>query len=60
VYDYVASKVAWLASPYSLIGTADQIASQLRERRERLGVSYITVCEKDLDSVATVIEILKP
>ena len=47
-----------LSSPYALIGTADQIASQLRERRDRLGVSYITVFEKDLDTMASIIELL--
>ena len=47
-----------LSSPYALIGTADQIASQLREQRDRLGVSYITVFEKDLDTMASIIELL--
>jgi len=48
-----------LSSPYSLIGTAEQIADQLRERRDRLGISYITVFEKDLEPMARVIELLK-
>jgi probable F420-dependent oxidoreductase len=48
-----------LSSPYALIGTADQIAGQLREERARLGVSYITVFEKDLDTMAGIIELLK-
>jgi hypothetical protein len=48
-----------LSSPYSLIGTAQQIADQLVERRDRLGVTYITVFEKDLDTMAPVIELLK-
>jgi probable F420-dependent oxidoreductase len=39
-----------LSSPYSLFGTEQQIADQLRERRERLGVSYITVFEKDVEA----------
>lgn len=48
-----------LSSPYSLIGTERQIAEQLRERRERLGVSYITVFEKDLDAMLPVIDLLR-
>ena len=48
-----------LSSPYALIGTANQIASQLREQRDRLGVSYITVFEKDLDTMTHIIELLK-
>lgn len=45
-----------LSSPYGLIGTPEQIADQLLDRRERLGISYITVFEKDLDAMADVIE----
>ncbi len=48
-----------LTSPYSLIGTSHEIAEQLQERRHRLGVSYITVFEKDLDAMASVIELLR-
>lgn len=43
-------------SPYVLIGSPDAIAEQLLERRARLGVSYVTVFEKDLDTFAPVIE----
>jgi hypothetical protein len=45
--------------PNALFGTASQIADQLREQRDRLGVSYITVFEKDLDTMAGVIDLLK-
>jgi alkanesulfonate monooxygenase SsuD/methylene tetrahydromethanopterin reductase-like flavin-dependent oxidoreductase (luciferase family) len=48
-----------LSSPYSLIGTPRQITDQLRERRDRLGVSYITVFEKDADAMAKVIELVR-
>jgi len=48
-----------LSSPYGLIGTADQIAAQLRDRRDRLGISYITVFEKDMDAMTEIIELLK-
>jgi hypothetical protein len=47
-----------LSSPYSLIGTDTEIAEQLRERRARLGVSYITVFEKDLEAMASIIDLL--
>ena len=48
-----------LRSPYGLIGTPDQIAEQVRERRDRLGVSYITVFEKDLEHMEKVIDLLR-
>ena len=43
-------------SPYILIGSPAGIAEQLLERRERLGVSYVTVFEKDLGAFASIIE----
>jgi probable F420-dependent oxidoreductase len=48
-----------LSSPYSLIGTVQEIADQIRHRRDRLGVSYITVFEKDLDVMAEIIRLLR-
>lgn len=48
-----------LTSPYGLIGTEDEIADQLREQRDQLGVSYITVFEKDLETMARIIDLLK-
>ena len=48
-----------LSSPYGLIGTPGQIAEQIADRRERLGISYLTVFEKDLDAMAMVIERLR-
>jgi probable F420-dependent oxidoreductase len=44
-----------LESPLVLIGSADQIAQALQQRRERFGISYITVFEKDLENMAKVI-----
>jgi hypothetical protein len=38
-----------------LIGSVDQIAQTLEQRRERFGLSYITVFEKDLENMAKVI-----
>jgi hypothetical protein len=48
-----------LTSPYGLIDTADEIADQLRQQRDLLGVSYITVFEKDLEAMSSVIDLLK-
>jgi hypothetical protein len=38
-----------------LIGSVDQIAEALQQRRERFGLSYITVFEKDLENLGKVI-----
>jgi len=45
-----------LVSPLVLIGSVDDIATTLQRRREELGISSITVFERDLDSFARVIE----
>lgn len=45
--------------PTVFIGTAQQIAEQLIEYRERFGLSYITVGEYNLDALAPVIELLR-
>ncbi|MEO3796706.1 TIGR03621 family F420-dependent LLM class oxidoreductase [Nonomuraea sp. B10E15] len=47
-----------LRLPAVLIGTAAHIAEQLREHRERLGFSYITVLEASMETFAPVIELL--
>jgi probable F420-dependent oxidoreductase len=44
-----------LRTPYLLIGTADEIASQLRASRTRWGFSYITVHEPFMPALAPVI-----
>jgi probable F420-dependent oxidoreductase len=43
-------------TPLVLIGSVDQIAETLAQRRERFGLSYITVFEKDLENLARVID----
>jgi probable F420-dependent oxidoreductase len=43
------------AAPLALIGTAEEIAEQLRARREELGFSYIVVHEAEMDALAPVI-----
>jgi probable F420-dependent oxidoreductase len=42
-------------TPLVLIGSVDQIAETLEQRRERFGISYITVFEKDLENLGKVI-----
>ena len=46
-------------TPLVLIGSVDQIAQTLEQRRERFGLSYITVFEKDLENLAKVIDHLR-
>jgi probable F420-dependent oxidoreductase len=48
-----------LETPFLLIGTAPEIAAQLRERRERFGFSYLTVHEPYMAALAPVIELLR-
>jgi probable F420-dependent oxidoreductase len=43
-------------TPLVLIGSVDQIAQTLEKRRERFGLSYITVFEKDIENLASVID----
>jgi probable F420-dependent oxidoreductase len=47
-----------LASPHALIGTADQIADDLRQRREDFGITYIAVPEYFADAFAPVVTLL--
>jgi probable F420-dependent oxidoreductase len=44
-----------LQTPYLLIGTVDQMAEALHERRERWGFSYVVVHEWSLDTLAPVV-----
>jgi probable F420-dependent oxidoreductase len=46
---------AVLASPAMLIGTVDEIVETLLERRERLGLSYLTVFDRDMHAFAPVV-----
>ena len=44
-----------LAVPYLLIGSVDQICADLLERREKFGISYVTVFEKSMETLAPVV-----
>jgi len=39
-----------------LVGTIDQISEDLRARRSRLGLSYLIVADRDLESAAPLVE----
>ena len=45
-----------LAMPHFLIGTADQLVDDLKERRERYGISYVVVPGEVAESLAPVVE----
>lgn len=45
-----------LQAPYVLIGTEDQICEQLITRRERFGLSYITLFEQSMEAMAPVVK----
>lgn len=51
--DWDADRV--LASPHALIGSVDQVCALLEERRERYGVSYISVGPGSIDAFAPVV-----
>jgi probable F420-dependent oxidoreductase len=44
--------------PHALMGSVDQICATLIERRERYGVSYVTVAQRHLDEFAPVVAAL--
>lgn len=48
-----------LESPHLLIGTPDEMADALLQRRERFGLSYIAIFERDLEAFTPVVRILK-
>ncbi len=43
-------------NPHVLIGTVDALCDQLEERRERFGLSYLTIRDIDMDRFAPVVE----
>jgi probable F420-dependent oxidoreductase len=50
----VARKVV-LETVYVAVGTIDEICETLRQRRERHGISYLTVFERDMEAFAPVV-----
>lgn len=53
--EYGMSTEAVLETPLVLAGTVEQIAETLATRRHRFGLSYFTVFERDMESLAMVI-----
>lgn len=53
---YNVSTEVILQAPYLLIGSVEQICDDLLARRERYGISYISVFENSLEALAPVIE----
>jgi probable F420-dependent oxidoreductase len=49
------SPAAALASPHALAGSVEQIAEDLLARRERWGISYLTISADSLDAFAPVV-----
>jgi probable F420-dependent oxidoreductase len=45
-----------LDTPCLLIGTIDDIVARLRDHRDRLGITYYTVFEHDMDAFAPIVE----
>ena len=45
-----------LETVYVAVGTIDEICETLRQRRERHGISYLTVFERDMEAFAPVVE----
>ena len=43
------------AHPNALIGTADEICDRLVERRERYGISFVTVSDRNLEAFAPIV-----
>jgi hypothetical protein len=46
---------AILSHPHALIGSVDAICDTLCERRERSGISYITVAQRNAEDMAPVV-----
>ena len=44
-----------LAHPHGLFGSVDAVCDELRRRRERFGISYVTVPDTALDAFAPVV-----
>jgi probable F420-dependent oxidoreductase len=50
-----AAQLAWAGSPFVVAGTTDEMCAQLISRRERLGISYVTVPDDLMEPFAPVV-----
>ncbi|MDQ3981689.1 MAG: TIGR03621 family F420-dependent LLM class oxidoreductase, partial [Actinomycetota bacterium] len=46
----------YLALPFGLVGTVDRVVEDLLQRRDELGISYVTVFAEHLETFAAVVE----
>lgn len=53
--DLETSVDSYLALPFGLVGTIDEVVEDLLARRERWGISYVTVFAEHLESFAAVV-----
>ncbi|HSO92899.1 MAG TPA: hypothetical protein VLS53_00330 [Candidatus Dormibacteraeota bacterium] len=56
--DWKLSPVELLESPLLLVGSPGQLAEQLLARRERFGISYISIFERHMPGFIQVMELL--
>ncbi|MEE3327304.1 MAG: TIGR03621 family F420-dependent LLM class oxidoreductase [Myxococcota bacterium] len=52
------SAEAVLSSPHALMGTPEEIIETLQARREKMGISYITVPDREMEGFAPVVQAL--
>ena len=52
---FKVSRDVVLETPYVALGTIEEICETLRQRRERYGISYLTVFERDMEAFALVV-----
>jgi len=57
--DWEMSLAELLESPLLLIGSPEQLAEQLSTRRERFGISYISIFERHMQGFIEVMELLR-
>jgi probable F420-dependent oxidoreductase len=53
---YGVDEKEFATHPHALIGTVDSVCYALQERRERFGISYVTVMDYALDDFAPVVD----
>lgn len=46
-------------TPHALVGTVDEIVEQLQSRRSEYGISYITVQEQHMESLAPIVSVIR-
>lgn len=57
--EFGLTAVETLESPHFLLGSAEEMAATLRERRDRYGISYVSVTEPALTGFGPVMSLLR-